>query len=148
MTVKQVSLTQFATHCCGVIPRLSIRGVLFTLAFLTAWLAWLLTLPHVAVFLLGPILVITSTILIIKNRSCCSKQIRRVMITAFTIFSWAVFYVLSFGPVIALSTYDVFPHGMIRSVYAPVYWLAMETPVLKPMESYFNDWQICWGRQQ
>lgn len=146
MAANQLAPADPPTPRRDVFFRFSLRGVLLMFSFAAAWFAWLKVLPHVAVFMVGPTLVFTSTILLVHDRGCSPRRVRRSLLVAFTVSAWIAFYLLSVGPVSAIQTYRVFPEGFMVTAYVPVSWLCYETRLGGPIATYVSDWMVHWGR--
>lgn len=125
----------------------SLRGVLLGFAIAAVWLAWLQVLPHVAIFLLGPLLILASVILLVQYRHCEPTRSRRAIVLSFSIFCWLVFYIVSVGPAAALNSHGVIPHQLVATVYAPHLWVYQECSFSGPLVDYIQSWRVCWGKQ-
>jgi hypothetical protein len=121
---------------------------MLVLTFVVAvWLSFCRIVPHIAVFDLGMILAAVTTYLLIhlkrKVRGCRLRRLDRLafaVLWMLTLLSWAFFYVVSSGPVIAVAQMAGIPVEPLWLFYAPVEWLHDLTPLAKPIEAYAAAW--------
>ena len=104
-------------------------------------------MPHIAIFLLGIILAAVTTYSLIrlekKVRGCRLRWLDRFAFSVlwmFTLLSWAFLYVVSIGPVVAVTDKNDLYRDATREFYAPVIWLHNHTPLEKPLEDYVEAW--------
>jgi hypothetical protein len=129
-------------------PQFSLRSILVLTFAVAVWLSFCRIAPHIAVFLLGIILAAGGTYLLVrlkrKVRGCRLRRLDRLALAVLwmlTLLSWAFFYVVSIGPVIALVQKSGIPPGEpLRLFYMPVEWLHENTPLAKPLEAYAAAW--------
>ena len=129
-------------------PQFSLRSLLVLTFAVAVWLSICRMVPHVAVFLLGIILVAVTTYALIrlkkKVRGCRLRRLDRCAFTVLwtlTVLSWAFFYVVSIGPVVAIAhKTEMGDPRALKTFYTPVVWLHDYTPLAKPIEAYSNGW--------
>lgn len=129
-------------------PQFSLRSMLVLTFAVAVWLSLCRIVPHIAVFVLGIILAAGSTYALrrlkTKVRGCRLRRLDRIafaVLWTLTLLSWAYFYVVSIGPVIAVAqSAGIPPGGPLRIFYLPVISLHEYTPLAKPMEAYANAW--------
>jgi len=129
-------------------PQFGLRSI-FVLTFgFAVWLSICRMVPHIAVFLLGIILAAGATYALVrlkrKVRGCRLRRLDRLAFAVLwtsTLLSWAFFYVVSIGPVVAVAQKaGIHPGGPLKLFYAPVIWLHDLTPLKEPIEAYANAW--------
>jgi len=126
----------------------SVRSLLVLTFAVAVWLSICRMVPqHIAVFLLGIILAAGATYSLIrlkrKVRGCRLRRLDRLafaVLWTLTLFSWAFFYVVSVGPVVAVAHTAGIHDEPLRLFYAPVKWLHDLTPLAKPLEAYAEAW--------
>jgi len=103
----------------------------------------------IAVFLLGVILAAGTSYSLVrlkrKVRGCRLRRLDRLAFTVlwtFAVVSWAFFYVVSTGPVIALADKaGITPSAPLTIFYSPVILLTEFTPLAKPLQAYVDAWR-------
>lgn len=128
-------------------PQFSLRSMLVLTFAVAVWLSLCRMVPHIAVFVLGIILAAGATYALrrLKRqvRGCRLRRLDRralVVLWTLTLFSWAFFYVVSIGPVVAVAQEVEIDGIPLKLFYAPVIWLHEYTPLEKPLEAYSRLW--------
>jgi len=125
--------------------RFTLRGFMLWFTLFCMWLGWLKALPHVAVFLVGPFLVLATLALTIRLKHSISRLSWCLCTSMLTLFALTVLYLVSIGPAAAIYTYDIFPEQFVRRVYSPVVWTYSNTQIYYLIGSYVDDWMVHWG---
>ena len=127
-------------------PQFSLRSILVLTFAVAVWLSICRIVPHIAVFLLGIILAAGATHLLVrlkkKVRGCRLRRLDRLALAVLwtlTLLSWAFFYVVSIGPVVAVA-HQPGTNEPLKLFYAPVIWLHEHTPLAKPLDAYSDAW--------
>ena len=111
-------------------PQFSLRSILVLTFAVAVWLSVCRMVPQVAVFLLGVILAAVTTYSLIrlkkKVRGCRLRRLDRfafAVLWTLTLVSWAFFYVVSIGPVVAVAQKVGVDGELLKLFYRPVIWL-------------------------
>jgi len=112
------------------------------------------TAPHVAVLLVGIALAVLFTVVLMRtghrirgHSTTIFARPRRALLWLLTLGSWLLLYALSFAPVLGLVRYLGWPYDVwmviAQVVYAPVYWLLVNTPIRDwhLLQLYFEAWE-------
>ena len=128
-----------------VFYRFTIRGFLLWFTLLCVWLAWLKTLPQIAIFLVGPFIVLAAVVVAARLKHCMSRRSRWICTLVLSLFALSVLYLVSIGPAAAIYTYDVVSERSLRRAYSPVIWMYSNTQFSYLIGSYVDDWMVHWG---
>ena len=117
----------------------SLRTLLVLTLLFAAWCGLLRAVPHVAIFVSGPLLASSLTVCAVM---CWSRR-RRVpgFLLLPLVLSWCFFYLVSIGPVVAITENVVYiDDEIMKIVYFPVILLHDYTPLAGPIEQYAEAW--------